>query len=62
MALYTGANNAMSSLASDITDIATSLTVATGEGALFPSTYPFPITIDDEILLCSPFCWGFCSE
>ena len=45
-------NNASSVLASAITDVATSLTVATGEGARFPSSN-FHITIDDEILLCT---------
>ena len=46
-------NRALSTLASGITDIATSLTVATGEGALFPSTFSFHITIDNEILNCT---------
>lgn len=46
-------NNAVSTLAADITDAATSLTVASGEGALFPSAYPFHISIDDEILSCT---------
>lgn len=45
-------NNASSKLASAITAVATSLTVLTGEGARFPSSN-FPITIDNEILLCS---------
>lgn len=45
-------NNAASILAADITDAATSLTVATGEGARFPASN-FHITIEDEILLCS---------
>ena len=45
-------NRAESTLASDITDVATSLTLASGEGAKFPTTN-FHITIDDEILLCS---------
>ena len=45
-------NRAESTLASGITDVATSLTVATGEGANFP-TASFNITIDDEILFCS---------
>jgi hypothetical protein len=43
-------NNAESTLASDISDAATSLTVASSEGAKFPSTFPFPISIDDEII------------
>lgn len=46
-------NNAISTLASGITDVATSLTVASGEGALFPSSFPFHITIEDEILSCT---------
>lgn len=46
-------NNAYSTLASGITDVATSLTVATGEGARFPSTFPFYISIDSEILECT---------
>ena len=45
-------NNASSVLAADITDVATSLTVATGEGAKFPASN-FHITIENEILLCS---------
>ena len=45
-------NRAESTLASGITDVATELTLATGEGALFPATN-FHITIEDEILLCS---------
>lgn len=43
-------NNANSKLAAAITAAATSLTVLTGEGARFPSTYPFHISIDSEIL------------
>jgi len=46
-------NNAVSTLAADITDAATSLTVASGEGSKFPSAYPFHISIDDEILSCT---------
>ena len=46
-------NRAKSALAADITDIATSLTVTADEGTNFPSTYPFPITIEDEILKCT---------
>ena len=45
-------NRAESTLASGITDVATSLSVAAGEGANFPTTN-FHITIEDEILLCS---------
>lgn len=46
-------NRAISTLASGITNVATSLTVASGEGALFPSTFPFHITIENEILECT---------
>lgn len=46
-------NRAVSTLASGITNVATSLTVASGEGALFPSTFPFHITIENEILECT---------
>lgn len=45
-------NRAESTLASGISDSDLSLTVATGEGALFP-TSNFNITIEDEILFCS---------
>jgi hypothetical protein len=45
-------NNAYSTLQSGITAGATSLTVASGEGARFP-TSNFNISIDSEILLCS---------
>ncbi len=45
-------NNAESTLASGINASATSLTVATGGGALFPSGN-FHITIDNEILKCT---------
>ncbi len=43
-------NNAFSQLNANINDSVTSLDVLSGEGALFPSTYPFHITIGDEIL------------
>lgn len=46
-------NEAISTLASGINDAVTSLDVAAGEGALFPSTYPFHISIDAEILSCT---------
>lgn len=46
-------NRAKASLAAAITDTDTSLIVNTGAGALFPSTYPFHITIEDEILSCT---------
>ncbi|MHB8086537.1 MAG: hypothetical protein ACYDHZ_12015 [Dehalococcoidia bacterium] len=45
-------NNAESTLASGITSVATSLTVAAGEGVKFPGSN-FNITIDGEILLCT---------
>ncbi len=53
MAFLKVKNRAFSTLASGISDSDLSLTVATGEGALFPSTYPFHITIEDEILECT---------
>lgn len=43
-------NNAASELASAITDVATGLSLKTGEGSRFPSTFPYHITIDDEIM------------
>jgi len=46
-------NDASSTLASGISDSDASLTVASGEGAKFPSTYPFNVRIDDEILQCT---------
>jgi hypothetical protein len=46
------ANNAESTLASGITAVATSLTMAAGEGVKFPGSN-FNITIDGEILLCT---------
>ena len=46
-------NNASSTLASDITDSDTTLEVASGEGARFPSLYPFHISVDDEIMECT---------
>lgn len=52
MAFLNVANNAESTLASGMTADAVSLTVATGEGAKFPSGN-FHITIDDEILKCT---------
>ena len=44
-------NRSVSTLASAITDSDLSLDVA--DGSLFPSAYPFHITIDDEILSCT---------
>lgn len=46
-------NNAFSTLNADINDSVTSLDVASGDGSLFPSDYPFHITIGDEILSCT---------
>src|SRR3990172_9113398 len=43
-------NNSASELASGITSGALSLTLLTGGAADFPSTFPFHITIEDEIL------------
>jgi hypothetical protein len=43
-------NNSRSTLASGISASDTSLTVATGDGSKFPSTTPFRITIDNEII------------
>jgi hypothetical protein len=43
-------NNAASELASAITDSATELTLKTGEASRFPASFPFHITIGDEIL------------
>lgn len=46
-------NRAISTLAGDIADDAVALTVAAGEGGKFPATFPFHITIEDEILKCT---------
>lgn len=46
-------NRAVSKLASDVSVEATEWTVATGEGDKFPSTYPFHITCEDEIVRCT---------
>lgn len=46
-------NRARSSLAAEINDSVTSFDVADGEGVRFPTTYPFDITINDEILRCT---------
>ena len=60
-------NNAGSTLASGITNVATSMSVAAGEGVRFPTTFPFPVVvftadltlpwgeqmIDMEIVLCT---------
>lgn len=46
-------NNARSYLSASISDSDTSLTLASDDGASFPSTYPFDITINNEILRCT---------
>ena len=43
-------NRAISSLASDVTDVATTWILATGEGAKFPATGDFHVTCEDEIV------------
>ncbi len=43
-------NNAISTLDANINDSVTSLDVVSGDGTLFPSTFPFHITLDDEII------------
>ena len=43
-------NRAISSLASDVTDVATTWTLATGEGAKFPTSGDFHVTCEDEIV------------
>ena len=50
--IFNVTNNAYSTLASSITSGATSLTLASGEGARFPSSN-FPLSIEDEILRCT---------
>ncbi len=44
------ANRAVGTLHTTINDSDLSVVLEAGEGALFPSTYPYHITIDDEIL------------
>ena len=46
-------NRAFSKLAAAITSGATTITVTAGEGANLPSTYPFHLTIEDEIVSCT---------
>lgn len=53
MAFLKVKNRAESTLASGISDSDPSLTVATGEGAKFPASGDFHITIEDEILKCT---------
>ena len=43
-------NRAVSTLDGGINDVVLEFTVAAGEGALFPSVFPFHVTIEDEIL------------
>jgi len=47
------ANRAISTLASGVNDVVTEWTVATGGGALFPSSGDFHITCEDEIVKCT---------
>ena len=46
-------DNAISTLSGAINASVTSLVVAAGDGTKFPSTYPFHITIESEILSCT---------
>jgi len=46
-------NRAASTLASGVSDSDTSWTVATGEGARFPSSGDFHVTCEDEIVKCT---------
>ena len=46
-------NRAFSTLASGVSDSDTSWTVATGEGAKFPTTGDFHVTCEDEIVKCT---------
>lgn len=53
MAFLKVKNRAFSTLASGVSDVATEWTVATGEGALFPTTGDFHVTCEDEIVKCT---------
>jgi hypothetical protein len=53
MAFLVPKNNAYSTLFAGMTATATTLQVASGEGTRFPSTFPFHISIDSEIMECS---------
>lgn len=53
MAFLKVKNRAFSTLASGVDDTTTSWTVATGEGALFPTTGDFHVTCEDEIVKCT---------
>ena len=46
-------NRAFSTLASGVSDVATSWTLATGEGTKFPTTGDFHVTCEDEIVKCT---------
>jgi len=46
-------NRAISTLASGVSDVETSWTVATGEGSKFPTTGDFHLTCEDEIVKCT---------
>jgi hypothetical protein len=46
-------NNAGSLLAGAVTANDTALQVKTGEGARFPSSFPFHVTVDSEIMECT---------
>ena len=43
-------NDAVTALDADITAGATTLTVLSGDGSLFPSTFPFHVSIEEEIM------------
>jgi len=53
MAFLKVKNRAISTLASGVSDVATEWTLATGEGALFPTTGDFHVTCEDEIVQCT---------
>lgn len=46
-------NRAFSKLAAAVNNSTTTFTVTAAEGANFPSTYPFHLTIEDEIVSCT---------
>jgi len=53
MAFLKVANRAISSLASGVDDAVTEWTLATGGGALFPTSGDFHVTCEDEIVKCT---------
>jgi len=53
MAFLKVKNRAISTLASGVSDVATEWTLATGEGALFPSSGDFHVTCENEIVKCT---------